>query len=99
MCEMISKTEALSLAKEFITGKECELDCKLVIQDEKTIERSFGWVFFYNSKEFVETKDPKYMIAGNAPLIVNRSDSVIQELGTAHPIEYYVDEYESASRS
>jgi hypothetical protein len=38
-----------------------------------TREEDFGWAFFYNSKQFVETGDIEWALGGNAPLIVDRS--------------------------
>jgi hypothetical protein len=44
----------------------------LVIQDERTIEKVYGWMFFYTSKKWVETGNLIYRIAGNSPIIVDR---------------------------
>lgn len=66
----------------------------LVIWDERTIERDWGWVFFYNSERFLKTKDPGYAIVGNAPYIVNRHTGEVRPTGTGRPIEHYIAEYE-----
>jgi hypothetical protein len=65
-----------------------------VILDDKTIERAFGWVFFYQSREYLDTGDLGFRMLGNAPLIVDRSDGSIHVTGTAEPIEHYIKEYE-----
>ena len=57
------------------------------------MEQPFGWVFFYNTQKFIETEEMKYMLAGNAPLIVDRINGDVHETGTAEPIEFYIDEY------
>lgn len=66
-----------------------------VILDEHTIERSWGWVFFYNSRKYVETNEFEHALLGNAPYIVNRFDGSMHVTGTARPTEHYIAEYES----
>jgi hypothetical protein len=68
--------------------------CRFVILDEHTIERPWGWVFFYDSRKHHETGDFQYAIAGNAPHVVNRFDGSMHVTGTAAPIEHYIAEYE-----
>jgi Immunity protein 35 len=70
-----------------------------VILDEFTIEKDFGWVFFYDSHKFIETKETSYRIFGNAPVIVNRFDGSTHYTGTARETEYYIAEYETSLRS
>lgn len=65
-----------------------------VIIDEYTIEKEWGWVFYYNSREFSETRDPMMGLVGNAPYIVNRHDGSLHATGTARSIEYYIEAYE-----
>jgi len=60
-----------------------------VIVDADTQELSWGWVFFYNSKEYLETSDVIYALAGNAPIVVTREGDVI-ETGTARPLNDYL---------
>jgi hypothetical protein len=69
-------------------------DC--VVVEHSTIERSFGWVFFYNSREFVETGNTFAALAGNAPFIVNRFTGAVVTTGTAQAIEYYLSAYEAS---
>ena len=64
-----------------------------VIQDEQTIERDFGWVFFYQSKEFIASGDARDQLPTNAPIIVDREDGSTHQLGTAEPVETYIEAY------
>ena len=66
---------------------------KLVILDEHTIEDDFGWVFFYQSKAYLDTGDFSHALAGNAPLLVSRLDGSLYETGTARPIEFYIENF------
>ena len=68
----------------------------LVLLDEETIERPWGWVFFYNSKRFLETQDFLHALAGNAPYLVNRHTGEVRSTGTAYPAQHYIAEYEKS---
>ena len=85
---MLSLAQAQSLAEAWLAGSD-ELG-ELVVLTPATIERSFGWVFFFQSK------DPSEQVAGNAPLIVNRATGAVVETGTSEPIEYYLARYEAS---
>jgi len=52
-----------------------------------------GWVFFYDSKVHQETNSVSDALAGNAPILVDRSDGTLHMTGTAQPIQKYVDQY------
>lgn len=69
-------------------------DDQCVILEDKTIEKEWGWVFFYQSKKYIETGDIGEMLAGNAPFIVNKKNGRLYETGTAEDIEYYIKEFE-----
>jgi hypothetical protein len=78
----MTKDEARQIASSYLKGIE-RADCKLVLLDTSTIEKSFGWVFFYQSKRYLETGEIKDALAGNAPIVVEKPDGRIHTLGTA----------------
>jgi hypothetical protein len=63
------------------------------ILDDLTIEDDFGWVFFYQSKAFIETGDISRALAGNVPFLVSRADGRLHLTGPAHHIQYYIDNF------
>ena len=65
--------------------------CESSIVD--TMERPFGWVFFYQSRRYLESGDRGHRLAGNGPLIVNKSSGELVALGTARPVEEGLAEY------
>ena len=71
---------------------------RCVILEEETIEKEWGWVFFYQSKKYIETGDIGEMLAGNTPYIVNKKNGQLHETGTAEDIEYYISELEQTLR-
>ena len=72
---------------------------KLVITEVLPIEKDLGWIFFYNSKAFAETRDPQYGVFGNAPIIVDKEDGSLHFTGTGRPFEEYVEEFRKKKQS
>jgi Immunity protein 35 len=64
------------------------------IIDESTISKPYGWVFFYQSIDYLKTENISDMLAGNAPILVDRINGELRVLGTAHEVEKYLDDYE-----
>lgn len=90
---MLSFDEAKKIALDMIQeiGSKSKID--LGILEDDTINFEFGWVFFYQSKKFIETSNFEFLIGGNAPIIVDKFNSNICETGTAMPTQYYIDKY------
>lgn len=88
---MFSYAKAKSLAQLWI-----ELNSQTEVQliDEETISKTYGWVFFYQSKKYLETENFSEMLVGNAPILINRINGELKVLGTAHTVEHYLEEYE-----
>lgn len=60
---------------------------EMVVLDEHTIEKDYGWVFFWTSRLWLETGDLENAIAGNEPILVSRYDGSIYQCGSAAPLE------------
>jgi hypothetical protein len=82
--------DARRIVLEYLKQLERDAGCELVMLDANTLEREFGWVFFYNSKRYVETGDICHALAGNAPIVVTSRDRRIHVTGTARPVEHYL---------
>jgi len=93
-CKMINKEIARDIVIKIICDYELP-DDEYIILDSETIEKEWGWVFFYTSKKCYETKDEKYSVAGNAPLLVLRENGQVLVTGTAYEIEYYIERFEA----
>ena len=93
--QMINLKEAQYLVQAEL-DKEIDpnSDDHCVILEEETIEKEWGWVFFYQSKAYIESGDLGDMLAGNAPYIVNKKNGQLYVTGTAYDIEHYINEYE-----
>lgn len=89
---MIDRVQARRLVESRLEG--VLKDDQLVIIDELTIERAFGWVFFYDSAKFRQTGQIDFAIAGNGPVFVNRQTGEVELHGSAKPVDAAVAEYE-----
>lgn len=85
---------AQTQVEDYLKELETSVGEELCVLPDETVECSSGWVFFFNSKKFIRTGDPKYGLAGNGPLLVNKNTGDIVQLGTAYPVEDYIAHYE-----
>lgn len=90
---MIGTERVRELAVETLQELERESGHALALLDDRTRSLPYGWVFFYESKGYLETGDPARMLGGNAPLLVTRAGEV-HFTGTAQPLEMYLLEFE-----
>lgn len=89
---MLTFSQALELAETWVRVRT---EDRCVILKKKTMKRPYGWVFFYQSREYVASGDIMHMVAGNAPILVERVNAEIRVTGTAKPLEEYLKIYES----
>lgn len=68
---------ARHLAQTRIASHAQQAQDAFVLVPEHTRETARGWVFFYNSREFVQTGNTNAMLAGNGPILVERDGTVI----------------------
>lgn len=61
-----------------------------VILDDRTVETAFGWLFYYDSREFAERRAPGAALIGNPPVVVDRQSGQVLETGTEWPLFVYL---------
>lgn len=93
---MVTREQARKLIADKVARNVDVLppDDEIMVVDEATIEKPWGWVFFYTSRKWHETQLHRYAIAGNAPLIVEKESGNVLTTGTAFPVEHYISIYE-----
>jgi hypothetical protein len=84
---MISFDQAKELAIRKI-GPRCGLI------EESTIEKSYGWYFLFQSKEWLKSRDWRHALVGSGGFIVERADGRIYEFGSAYSLERNFAAYE-----
>lgn len=84
---MINFDEAVEKATNYLK----DADIPVVI----TLQGRFaeGWFFCFQSREYLETGEFSAQLAGNSPFIIDKDTGEIHELGTAYPIEKYLQDY------
>jgi len=89
----MDRDDARRIAVRYVeeTSKRGGVDLEIV--DSSTREEEFGWVFFYDSSAYLRSGLLSDAIAGNAPIIVDRSDGSVHETGTALSVDHYLAEY------
>jgi len=86
---MVTKDEAMAIVQQ-------RLDASLFPNDRIVVSRvdehSWGWVFFYNSRRCIDTRDIRHALAGNVPLFVTRDDGVLHGpvAGSGVPVEEHL---------
>ena len=80
-------------AKAVLHLESLQLDDAVVVLDDATEVFELGWVFFYQSEEFVRTGYASSQLAGNAPILVNRFSGEVTTTGTALPLQHYISRY------
>lgn len=57
-------------------------------------EKPYGWIFDYQTKKFVETKDIRFAAIGTSPIIFEKETGRLVLLSSARHPEYYIELYE-----
>jgi hypothetical protein len=84
---MLTLQEAQDLAHQFLNNPQ------LVLIQTPVHEGDYGWIFSYQSKKFMETKDGLYALMGNQPLLVDKHTSTVVHVSTRHSFDQSVANY------
>lgn len=90
---MISFKEAVERAAEFVVSKQALIGVELQLIPEPIADTSFAWVFSYNSAKHLLSGNIVHALVGNGPILVDKSSGFVTEVGTAHELNFYLDEY------
>ncbi|MBB4637562.1 YrhB domain-containing protein [Longimicrobium terrae] len=90
---MITEAEAKALVAQYLETLD-RPDLNLVILEEQTLDLPYGWVFFYTTELFQQTRNPRFLIGGNAPVLVEKGSGILHVLGTASSVSAYLAPHE-----
>jgi hypothetical protein len=90
---MLDKISAKERVSEKLTAMAPAGD-QWVVLEEKTIEKSFGWIFFYNSERFITTGNVIHRLAGNGPVFVNKITGSIDFFGSTPSLDVILETYQ-----
>jgi hypothetical protein len=91
---MISRTEAEEIAEKFIAEQGKAVEGGVTIIRQKTLEKPYGWIFFYNSRRYLETGNPLEALGGNGPVVVAHADGRVTALSSAAAPSASIAEFE-----
>ena len=95
-----TKQQAIRLTEELMTAtlnEESLLECgPIVVIDEYTIVKPYGWVFFFNTQKYVKTKDRRCCLIGSGVAIFKSSDSSLTLLPTHLETDIAVKNFEDS---
>jgi hypothetical protein len=67
---------------------------ELVLQEDRTVEKDFGWVFFPIARRYLETKNRGDLVPGIGPIAVDRTSGAATFLPTSVSPSFAIEEYE-----
>lgn len=73
----ITAADAFGLAQERLTqlARSANEQFEFLVDETREVEQ--GWVFFFNSVDFVRTRNPLYALAGNGPIFVSLEGKIL----------------------
>ncbi|RYU91008.1 YrhB domain-containing protein [Emticicia agri] len=74
---MISFNESFNIAEDYLIKRFQNSDNPPVIILNQTIETEKAWIFFYNSKRFIENNDEFARYVGGGPLAILKNNGEI----------------------
>jgi hypothetical protein len=90
---MLNFEQAKEIAMRKIDNVAKQSNIPLSMLEDSTETFEYGWIFFYQSTEYVTTGDLGKLVGGNAPILIDKFTGHVFETGTGFDISYYIDEY------
>lgn len=92
---MLTNQEMLIIAEKYMVFSSDE-DTELILYQGRIIEKPYGNIYYYNDKIYIETGDFQHHVV-TGPFLVEKSTGRVVNFGTAHPLEFCIDEYEKGT--
>lgn len=93
---MTTFDDAHNKVQQMLSRLAEQMNIELALDERATRIESWCWVFFYNSRAYLETGSFSHALAGNGPIVVERSTGAVHQLTTARPVEEQLDELRRA---
>ena len=93
---MITYDQAWNIAQNYIKPREealrkVEPDDNFVLG--KSVEFDEGWLFYFTSRKYLETRDLQYRPIGSGPLIVGKERGDVYQGGSGYTEEQWIDQF------
>jgi hypothetical protein len=87
----VTRAQALDIARREL-AKDAAGD--FVIEEARTRARDFGWVFFYAPRAYLKSGDPRDLVPGTGPLVVERASGAATFLSAGVPPDVALEQFE-----
>jgi hypothetical protein len=87
---VITLSEARRSALEYVQSMSSRIQVELTLLEDETRDEGWCWVFFYQSRTFVETGSEQDALLDSGPLIVVKETGALHQAGTSAPLEEYL---------
>ncbi|MGI5224137.1 YrhB domain-containing protein [Actinoallomurus sp. CA-142502] len=67
----------------------------VAVVESETVERPYGWFFFYNAVQALEMGNMGHSLIGNGPILVRRGDGKVVEFSSFYSVNAAVTAYEA----
>ena len=94
---MITEDQAHSFAKEYI-AKISLYGIEMAMTSYGLIDHGDAYMFFYNTKECVETSDLLKGVVGQGPIIIGKQMGEIIEYGSALDVDAALMDYRGSKK-
>ena len=85
---MITEKDAIAIVEKYLDADVRPwIAEEVILLTSEIVHEATFWVFFYNTRAFIETKSLSHALVGNGPIVVSAHDGSLRELGTATPWE------------
>jgi len=74
----MNKTKATEIAKNLIRKAFMKKEIKILLSD--TVEFQRGWVFFYNTEEFIKNPTSENGVFQSTPILIDKFDGIVYRL-------------------
>ncbi|WP_147277024.1 YrhB domain-containing protein [Runella aurantiaca] len=83
-----ARTIALEKMATFSPAKD------IVLWEEKTITKPYGWIFIFTTEKYIETRNPNDTRPGTPAIIVEYQTGLATETPSSVPLETFLREFE-----
>ncbi len=89
----ITREDATVIARNVVTDSKGEF----VLEEDQTLEKDFGWVFFRTTKKYLESHNLRDLVPGVGPFVVDLYGEVTY-LSSAMPPDKAIEMYQSVKK-
>lgn len=89
---LLDKPRAKKLVQIFL-DKKFKIDNERIIPYEPAYEFDFGWLFYYDTKSYMDTGDEDMGVFVVTPILVDKNDSSLNEISPRPRVAFGLEEY------